>query len=188
MSQKRTLEEKTSRLRREQLAWVEPMQKWIEQAQNMENIAQSKNLFEKKVAAKEIFGSNLLLTQKNVVVLSPENVVVENVVNIVSPSENVVVIGKNVVENVVGGGEKRHWAALQAFHISVNERPRREAWPFLAPRLGFEPRYTAPEAVVLPLDDLGRDLNCGPIVTEKRGSVKPRWVIPRRCISAFLHG
>ncbi len=25
----------------------------------------------------------------------------------------------------------------------------------MAPRLGFEPRYTAPEAVVLPLDDLG---------------------------------
>ncbi len=25
----------------------------------------------------------------------------------------------------------------------------------MVPRLGFEPRYTAPEAVVLPLDDLG---------------------------------
>lgn len=25
----------------------------------------------------------------------------------------------------------------------------------MAPRLGLEPRYTAPEAVVLPLDDLG---------------------------------
>ena len=64
MGQKKTLEEKTSRLSREQLAWVEPMQKWIEQAQNMENIAQDHNLFAKKVAAKEIFGSNLLLTQK----------------------------------------------------------------------------------------------------------------------------
>ncbi len=155
MSQKKSLEEKTSRLGREQLAWVEPMQKWIEQAQNMENIAQDHNLFAKKVAAKEIFGSNLLLTQKNVVVGSPQNVVAENVVNVVDPSENVVVIEKNVVENVVGGGVKRHWVALQAINILVNERPRREAWPFLAPRLGFEPRYTAPEAVVLPLDDLG---------------------------------
>lgn len=27
---------------------------------------------------------------------------------------------------------------------------------FMAPRPGFEPGYTAPEAVVLPLDDLGR--------------------------------
>ena len=26
----------------------------------------------------------------------------------------------------------------------------------MAPRLGFEPRYTAPEAVVLPLDDLAK--------------------------------
>jgi hypothetical protein len=75
---------------------------------------------------------NLLLTQKNVVVLSPENVVVENVVNVVDPNKNVVVIGKNVVENVVGGGGKRHWTALQAINILVNERPRREAWPFLA--------------------------------------------------------
>ena len=88
------------------------------------------------------------------VVVSPENVVVENVVNVVDPSENVVVIGKNVGENVVGGGGKRHWAALQAINILVNEKPRREAWPFLAPRLGFEPRYPAPEAGVLPLDDL----------------------------------
>ena len=155
MSQKRTLEEKTSRLGREQLAWVEPMQKWIEQAQNMENIAQSKNLFEKKVAAKEIFGSNLLLTQKNVAVLTPENVVAENVVNVVSPSENVVVIGKNVVENVVGGGEKRHWKAVQAFQNLAKEKPRGEAWQFVAPGLGFEPRYTASKAVVLPLDDPG---------------------------------
>lgn len=45
---------------------------------------------------------NLLLTQKNVVVLSPENVVVENVVNVVDPNKNVVVIGKNVVENDTG--------------------------------------------------------------------------------------
>jgi len=72
-----------------------------------------------------------LLTQKNVAVLSPENVVVENVVNVVDPSENVVVIGKNVDQNVVSGGYQPHWAALHTFHISVNERPRREAWPFL---------------------------------------------------------
>ncbi len=38
----------------------------------------------------------------------------------------------------------------------IIEKPRREAWPFLAPRLGFEPRYPAPEAGVLPLDDLGK--------------------------------
>ena len=94
-----------------------------------------------------------MLTQKNVVVLPPQNVVVENVVNVVDPSENVVVIGKNVVENVVGGGYKTHWAALKTLRILVNERPRREAWQFVAPRLGFEPRYPAPEAGVLPLDD-----------------------------------
>lgn len=36
---------------------------------------------------------------------------------------------------------------------------------YVAPRLGFEPRYTAPEAVVLPLDDLGIGSNCGQIIS-----------------------
>ncbi len=171
MSQRKSLEEKVSRLSRDRIAWIEPMKKWIERAQNMENIAQDQNLFEKKVAAKEIFGSNLSLTQKNVVVLDPENVV--NVVgkNVVgglrSHSENVVdlseTIGQNVVEtnqetspysfeNVVGGCLKRQWAALYAARQVASEKP---TCIVLAPGLGFEPRYTASKAVVLPLDDPG---------------------------------
>lgn len=43
----------------------------------------------------------------------------------------------------------------------------------VAPRLGFEPRYTAPEAVVLPLDDLGIMSNCGQIVSNMCEPVKP---------------
>ena len=42
----------------------------------------------------------------------------------------------------------------------------------MAPRLGFEPRYPAPEAGVLPLDDLGMGLNCGPIVSDEASPVK----------------
>ncbi len=85
---------------------------------------------------------NLSLTQKNVVVLDPENVV--NVVgkNVVgglrSHSENVVdlseTIGQNVVEtnqetspysfeNVVGGCLKRQWAALYAARQVASEKP-----------------------------------------------------------------
>jgi hypothetical protein len=73
---------------------------------------------------------NLLLTQKNVVVVSPENVVnvvVENVVdpseNVVDPSENVVVVRKNVDQNVAVGGVKTQWTAVQAAHIMACEKP-----------------------------------------------------------------
>ena len=59
--------------------------------------------------------SNLLLTQKNVV-----NVVVENVVD---PSENVVVVRKNVDQNVVVGSVKTQWTAVQAAHIIACEKP-----------------------------------------------------------------
>ena len=42
------------------------MEKWIKDAGDMEKIALDSNLFAKKVAAKEIFGSNLLLAEKTV--------------------------------------------------------------------------------------------------------------------------
>ena len=40
------------------------MSEWIKQAENLSNISAEGNLFGKKVAAKEIFGSNLSLSQK----------------------------------------------------------------------------------------------------------------------------
>jgi hypothetical protein len=40
------------------------MEKWINYAQNMEKIARDSNLLNKKVAAKEIFGSNLFLASR----------------------------------------------------------------------------------------------------------------------------
>ena len=38
--------------------WLEPMAEWIKEAGNLPEIARESNLLEKKVAAKEIFGSN----------------------------------------------------------------------------------------------------------------------------------
>ena len=46
--------------------WVEPMENWINYAQTLEKIASDSNLLEKKVAAKEIFGSNLFLASRAV--------------------------------------------------------------------------------------------------------------------------
>ena len=67
--------------------------------------------------------SNLLLTQKNVVVVYPENVVNVVVKNVVDPTENVVVVQKNVVGNVVSGGVKKQWAAVKAARSMLCEKP-----------------------------------------------------------------
>ena len=66
LSEKKSLEEETSRNQQKQKYWLEPMEKWIKDAGNMEKIALDSNLFAKKVAAKEIFGSNLFLGEKTV--------------------------------------------------------------------------------------------------------------------------
>ena len=66
LSEKKSLEEEISRNQQKQKHWLEPMEKWIKNAGNMEKIALDGNLFAKKVAAKEIFGSNLFLGEKTV--------------------------------------------------------------------------------------------------------------------------
>ena len=64
MSEKKSLEEKTTNLEQKRTGWVEPMEKWIKEAGNLPQIARESNLFAKKVAAKEIFGSNLILAAR----------------------------------------------------------------------------------------------------------------------------
>ena len=71
LSEKKSLETEISRSQGKQKLWLEPMQKWINKAQNMEKIALDTDLFAKKVCAKEIFGSNLLLQNKLVRASAP---------------------------------------------------------------------------------------------------------------------
>ena len=71
LSEKKLLETEISRSQGKQKLWLEPMQKWINKAQNMEKIALDTDLFVKKVCAKEIFGSNLLLQNKLVRASAP---------------------------------------------------------------------------------------------------------------------
>jgi hypothetical protein len=71
LSEKKSLETEISRSEGKQKLWLEPMQKWINKAQNMEKIALDTDLFAKKVCAKEIFGSNLLLQNKLVRASAP---------------------------------------------------------------------------------------------------------------------
>ena len=109
MSGKKSLEEKSITLEQKQTGWVEPMRKWIKQAENLPKIARDSNLFGKKVAAKEIFGSNLLLAGKEARLGAPK-------------------IGDNWGQN--------QWAALQAAHQMASEKPK--SFVLVAPT-GIEP-------------------------------------------------
>lgn len=62
--EKKSLDEKMARIEQKQNDWLEPFQNWIKVAINLVKIARDCNLLEKKVAAKEIFGSNLRLAAR----------------------------------------------------------------------------------------------------------------------------
>ncbi len=64
LSEKKTLEEKMARIEQKQNDWLEPFENWIKVATNLVKIARDSNFQEKKVAAKEIFGSNLRLASR----------------------------------------------------------------------------------------------------------------------------
>ena len=98
---KKSLEEKISSLLQKQNDWLEPMQEWIKDAQNLNGIARDSNLFNKKVAAKEIFGSNLLLGEKTV-----------------RPTEG-------GAPNSLGKMGGNQWDALRASHLLALKKPLR---------------------------------------------------------------
>ncbi len=64
MSEKKTLEEKIISLEQKQNDWLEPFRNWINSALQSKKIARDNDLFAKKVIAKEIFGSNLILAAR----------------------------------------------------------------------------------------------------------------------------
>ena len=64
LSEKKSLEEKISHLEQKQIGWLEPMRNWIKEAESIDKIANDSDLFAKKVATKEIFGSNLILQNR----------------------------------------------------------------------------------------------------------------------------
>ena len=66
LSEKKSLEEKMARIEQKQNDWLEPFQNWIKVATTLVKIARDNGLLEKKVIAKEIFGSNLRLASRAV--------------------------------------------------------------------------------------------------------------------------
>ena len=71
LSDKKSLEEEISTFSHKQNNWLAPFQNWIKEAQNLNGIARDTDLFAKKVCAKEIFGSHLLLQNKSVRASAP---------------------------------------------------------------------------------------------------------------------
>ena len=66
LSEKKSLQEEISTFSHKQNDWLAPFQNWLKDAQSLDKIASDSDLFAKKVCAKEIFGSNLLLGEKTV--------------------------------------------------------------------------------------------------------------------------
>ena len=95
LSEKKSLEEQILTCEQKQKHWLEPMEKWIKDAQNIEKIASDTDLFAKKVKAKEIFGSNLLLQNKTVRASAP---------------------------NCIGKYGETAWSALCAVRLGVREK------------------------------------------------------------------
>ncbi len=88
------------------------MEKWIKGAGNMRKIALDTDLFAKKVCAKEIFGSNLLLQNKTVRASAPE------------------------MQDFSGGNA---WTALRAVRL---DSFKMDSCPKMEPEVGLEPTTT----------------------------------------------
>ncbi len=98
--EKKSLEEKIINLEQKRTGWVEPMEKWIKEAENLPKIARDNNLFAKKVAAKEIFGSNLILSAREARALpqkhwATHSAAIENSAKI---SESLILVGEERLE------------------------------------------------------------------------------------------
>jgi len=73
MSEKKSLEEQSSKLTLASSAWVEPMKQWLDKANSICNLSLESDKNEKKVLAKEIFGSNLFLQNKKACSARPKS-------------------------------------------------------------------------------------------------------------------
>ncbi|KKU25748.1 MAG: Recombinase, partial [Candidatus Magasanikbacteria bacterium GW2011_GWA2_46_17] len=114
LSEKKSLEEQMARIEQKRTGWLEPMVEWIKEAGNLSEIARESNLFAKKVAAKEIFGSNLVLANREARLRAPSG------------------------EDLSG---QNAWAALCAANEKVGQFPESQ---ILVGEEGIEPSWIAP--------------------------------------------
>ena len=113
LSEKKSLEEKIIGLEQKQTGWLEPMKSWIKEAESIDKIANDGDLFAKKVATKEIFGSNLILQNCEARQSAPSG---------------------------MNSPLKTHWAALCAARENLGKFPESQ---IIVPLRGIEPLFTA---------------------------------------------
>ena len=109
LSEKKSLEEQSFNLEQKRTGWLEPMSEWIKEAESLPKIAQESNLFEKKVACRTLFSSNLVLANREARVGAPS--------------------GKD-------SPHKNQWAARSAAHDLALKKP---SCFVVVPRAGLEP-------------------------------------------------
>ena len=71
LSEKKSLEEQITSFEQKRTGWIEPMSEWIKEASSLPKIAREGNFFAKKVATKKIFGSNLVLANREARLTAP---------------------------------------------------------------------------------------------------------------------
>ncbi|MBI2798198.1 hypothetical protein HYX70_02765 [Candidatus Saccharibacteria bacterium] len=71
LSEKKSLEEQSTRLEQKRIGWLEPLEEWIKEAESLPKIAKESNLFAKKVACRTLFGSNLVLANREARLRAP---------------------------------------------------------------------------------------------------------------------
>jgi hypothetical protein len=71
LSEKKSLQEEISDFSHKQNDWLAPFQNWLKDAQSLDKIASDSDLFTKKVWAKEIFGSHLVLANREARLRAP---------------------------------------------------------------------------------------------------------------------
>ena len=127
MSEKKSLEERSVTLEQQQTGWIEPLREWIKEAQNGVKIARGCDLMPKKVIAKKLFGSNLLLSSRNLHLELPENEGVNSV--LMHSSEGVNLPQINKISRPMEGDfvtkfhGKNPWEALQFARLFVGKIP-----------------------------------------------------------------
>ena len=113
LSEKKSLEEQIANLEQKWTGWLEPMEEWIKEAENLPKIAQEGNLFAKKVACRTLFGSNLVLANREARLRAPSG------------------------EDSSG---QNQWAALCAAHELALKKPKSFVLVLSA---GIEPAFAA---------------------------------------------
>ena len=129
LSEKKSLQEEITSLSHKQNDWLAPFQNWLKDAQSLDKIASDSDLFAKKVCAKEIFGSHLLLGEKTI-----------------RPAEGG---NPNSLANSLAKTGETAWACLRHAHSLVGSQPLSS---ILVRRVGLEPTMPVGPGIYSPLE------------------------------------